>query len=565
MKATKKIVCLALAMLLAGLALVMPVSAAKTMPLVIVDGINSTRLYTNFGTKEQKEAFFGKDTDIETLVAEATGAFLLGTVKYGAQNKNFEALAGEVVPVLNKYFDPVSYNLDGTPKHELGFYKTDKPISKYTEAQKAERFTSFVLETAKVYGEDRTYSFAYDWTADPIETAKELNKFIAEVKVKEGCKKVNVAAMSMGSVMMLSYLAEYGGKNVHNVVFASPAWQGTSIVGNLFTGNIELDIFAVENFLVKSADVSATTHIAAYITSFIASYEGLSHEYFGDINQAIQGLLPYVYRDSIIPLIAGMPGLWSLVPAEDYDNAKAFLFPDGINKDLEAIIDEYHDIQVSAEKIIKSAKRDGMRFSIVCGYNRQMIPLNKEYEQSDEVIDVKYMSGGATCALYLQAHDDWGQIYNQKIKDGHNHVSWDYKIDASTCMFPETTWFIKNMSHSDYSADNGTLDTINWLLNNNTDSAYTIRKDKAKHPQFSLYNTYKRHVTPIAVDGVLGDIDGSGAVNTLDAKLALKIASKQIKQQDKHLTYGDIDDDGEITTADARLILHIAAGISYSI
>ena len=565
MKATKKIVCLALAMLLAGLALVMPVSAAKTMPLVIVDGINSTRLYTNFGTKEQKEAFFGKDTDIETLVAEATGAFLLGTVKYGAQNKNFEALAGEVVPVLNKYFDPVSYNLDGTPKHELGFYKTDKPISKYTEAQKAERFTSFVLETAKVYGEDRTYSFAYDWTADPIETAKELNKFIAEVKVKEGCKKVNVAAMSMGSVMMLSYLAEYGGKNVHNVVFASPAWQGTSIVGNLFTGNIELDIFAVENFLVKSADVSATTHIAAYITSFIVSYEGLSHEYFGDINQAIQGLLPYVYRDSIIPLIAGMPGLWSLVPAEDYDNAKAFLFPDGINKDLEAIIDEYHDIQVSAEKIIKSAKRDGMRFSIVCGYNRQMIPLNKEYEQSDEVIDVKYMSGGATCALYLQAHDDWGQIYNQKIKDGHNHVSWDYKIDASTCMFPETTWFIKNMSHSDYSADNGTLDTINWLLNNNTDSAYTIRKDKAKHPQFSLYNTYKRHVTPIAVDGVLGDIDGSGAVNTLDAKLALKIASKQIKQQDKHLTYGDIDDDGEITTADARLILHIAAGISYSI
>lgn len=43
MKATKKIVCLALAIVLAGLALVMPVSAAKTTPLIIVDGINSTR------------------------------------------------------------------------------------------------------------------------------------------------------------------------------------------------------------------------------------------------------------------------------------------------------------------------------------------------------------------------------------------------------------------------------------------------------------------------------------------------------------------------------------------
>ena len=247
MKATKKIVCLALAVLLAGLALIMPVSAAETMPLVIVDGINSTRLYTNFGTENQKEAFFGADTDIETLVAEASGAFLLGCVKYGGHNKSFEALAGEVVPVLNKYFDAVSYNQDGTAKHELGFYKTDKTIAEYTEEEKSQRFTSFVLETAKVYGEEHTYSFAYDWTADPIETAKELNQFIGEVKAKEGCKKVNVAAMSMGSVMMLSYLAEFGGSNVKNLVFASPAWQGTSIVGNLFTGNIELDIFAVEN------------------------------------------------------------------------------------------------------------------------------------------------------------------------------------------------------------------------------------------------------------------------------------------------------------------------------
>lgn len=565
MKATKKIVCLALAIVLAGLALVMPVSAAKTMPLVIVDGINSTRLYTNFGTEDQKEAFFGNDTDVEALITDVGGAFISGCIKYGLDDKNYESLATSFIPALNKYFEPISYNTDGTPVNELGFYETKKTIAEYTEEEKAERFTSFVLETAKVYGEENTYSFAYDWTADPTEVADELNKFIAYVKVQEGCKKVNVAAMSMGSVIMLSYLSEYGGKNVNNVVFASPAWQGTSIVGNLFTGDIELDIFAVENFLVKSADVSATTHIAAYIISFIASYEGLSHEYFGDINQPIQGTLPYVYRDSIIPLVAGMPGLWSLVPAEDFENAKTFLFPDGIDENLEGIINAYHDIQVNAKQVIEDAQDDGMRFGIVCGYNRQMIPLNEEYEQSDEVIDVKYMSGGATCALYLQAHDDWAQVYTQKIKDGHNHISWDYKVDASTCMFPEQTWFLKNMSHSDYNADNGTLDTIVWLLNNTTKKAYTVHTDKENHPQFSLYNTYKRKVTPISVDGLLGDVDGSGAVNTLDAKLALKLASGQVKVKEKHLTYGDIDDDGEITTADVRLILHIAAELPYSI
>ncbi len=561
MKATKKIVCLALAILLAGLALVMPVSAAKTTPLVIVDGFNSTKLYTNFGTEDQKEAFFGSDTDVATMIEEVGGAFIGGCIQFGLADKDYEKFADSFIPTLNKYFDPISYSTDGTPNHELGFYKTDKTIAEYTEEEKAERFTSFVLETAKVYGEDNTFSFSYDWTADPTETAKELNKFIGEVKVKTNSRKVNVVAMSMGSVIMLSYLQAYGGRSVNNLVFASPAWQGTSIVGNLFTGDIELDIFAVENFLVKSADVSATTHIAAYIISFIASYEGLSHEYFGDINKNIQGVLPYVYEDSIIPLMAGMPGIWSLVPAEDFEAAKAFLFPEGVDANLEAMIDKYHGIQTDAQAVIERAEKQGMRFGIVCGYNRQMIPLNEEYKQSDEVIDVEYMTGGATCALYLQAYDDWAQVYNQKIKDGHNHISWDYKVDASTCMFPEQTWLIKNMSHSDYNADNGTLDTIIWLLN--ADKQYTVHTDKENHPQFSLYNTYKRHVTPIAVDGLLGDVDGSGAVNTLDARLALKIASGQKTATETQILFGDIDDDGKITTADARYILHIAAGVAF--
>ena len=561
MKATKKIVCLALAIVLAGLALVMPVSAAKTTPLIIVDGINSTRLYTNFGTEDQKEAFFGSDTDIGKMIEEVGAAFISGCIQFGLADKDYEKFADSFIPTLNKYFEPVSYSTDGTPNNELGFYKTDKTIAEYTEEEKAQRFTSFVLETAEVYGEDNTYSFSYDWTADPTETAKELNKFIGEVKVKTNSRKVNVVAMSMGSVIMLSYLEAYGGRSINNLVFASPAWQGTSIVGNLFTGNIELDIFAVENFLVKSADVSATTHIAAYIISFIASYEGLSHEYFGDINKNIQGVLPYVYEDSLIPLMGGMPGLWSLLPAEDFEAAKAFMFPEGVDPNLEAMIDNYHDVQTNAQTIIENAEKQGMRFGIVCGYNRQMIPLNEEYRQSDEVIDVEYMTGGATCALYLQAHDDWAQVYNQKIKDGHNHISWDYKIDASTWMFPEQTWLIKNMSHSDYNADNGTLDTIIWLLN--ADKQYTVHTDKENHPQFSLYNTYKRHVTPIAVDGLLGDVDGSGAVNTLDARLALKIASGQKTATETQILYGDIDDDGKITTADARYILHIAAGVAF--
>ncbi len=563
MKATKKIVCLTLAMVMVALAFVMPVAAADDMPLVIVDGFASTKLYTDFGTENQKEAFFGSDTDIEAMITDVGGAFLGGLIKYGYNDKDFEAFADSFIPALNKYFEPIAYNTDGTPKSDIGYYVTDKPIAEYTDEEKANLFTTYTLDTAKLYGEDKAYCFSYDWRKSPIDLAEELKDFINDVRAKEGAKKVNVVCLSLGSAVMLAYLDANGGKRINNCVFASPAWQGTSLVGNLFSGNIELDIYAVENYLVKSADVSATTHIAAYIISFIASYEGLSHEYFGDINAAIQGVIPYVYEDSLIPLMAGMPGLWALVPGEDYEAAKDFLFPEGIDPNLEAIIDPYNEIQTNAKQIIEDAQDDGMRFSIVCGYNRQMVPVSSEYKQSDEVIDVEYMTGGATCALYLQAHDDWGQVYTQQVKDGHNHISWDYKLDMSTAMFPEQTWLIKNMKHSQYNADDGTLDTIIWLLK--ADEQYTVQTDKENHPQFSLYNTYKRHVTPITIDGLLGDVDNSGAVNTVDAKLALKIAAGQVKATDYQLEVGDIDEDGEITTVDVRYILHIAGEIPYVI
>ena len=563
MKATKKIVCLTLAIVLAALAFIMPVSAAGATPLVIVDGFNSTKLYKNFGTENETEAFFGDDTDVETMITEVGGAFITGCIKYGYADKDYEAFSQSFIPTLNKYFEPIAYNTDGTPKDTtIGFYRTTDAIADYSAEEKA-NLTTFATETAKGYGEENTYNFSYDWRADPVEVAEELNDFIGEIKVKTNSRKVNVVALSLGSAIVLAYLAEHGGNDINNLVFASPAWQGTSLVGNLFSGNVELDIYAVENYLVKSADVSATTHIAAYIISFIASYEGLSHEYFGDLNATLQGVLPYVYRDTLIPLMAGMPGLWALVPDEDFVAAKDFLFPEGVDANLEAIINKYHDIQIDAKNIIEDAEDDGMNFGIVLGYNRQMVPINEEYEQSDEVIDVANMSGGATCALYLQAYDDWGQVYNQKIKDGHNHLSWDYKIDASTCMFPEQTWFIKNMKHSGYNLQEGTLDTILWLLN--AKEQYTVFSDKENHPQFSLYNTYKRKVTPIVLEGIMGDLDGSGAVNTLDARIALKLASGQLIPTDEQLLFGDIDEDGEITTVDARCILCIAAGVPYQV
>lgn len=561
MKATKKIVSVILAITLAVVAFVMPVSAAKVYPLVIVDGIFSTPLYKNVGTDEETPAFAGDDAALEAMVKDIVGSFIGGCISFGVAKKDFNAFADKFYPVLNKYIEPIGFNTDGTPiDATVGLVQNTKSMADYTDEEKA-GLSVFADAYAKEFGEENVYNFSYDWRLSPIDSAVALDEYINNLKEEIGVKKVNVVAHSMGATVVLAYLSAFGGENINNLVFTSPAWQGTSLAGNIATNNIEFDMFTVENYLVQMANVSATTHITAFIISYIATYDGLSKEYFGDINKAVAGILPRLYTDTVIPYIAGMPGFWSLLPAEDFEAGKDFLFADGIDVALEAKINAYYDIQTNAKSIVEDAMDEGMNFGIVVGYNCQMIPISDEYEQSDTIIDVKYASGGATCSQYLQAFDDWTNIYKQAVKDGHNHVSWDYKIDASTCMFPEQTWFYKNLQHNNYNVDYGTTDLVMWLLS--AEEQMTIQSDRENYPQFSLYNTYKRKVTPINVDGIIGDLDNSGAITTVDARLALKLAAGQKKPSEDQLVLGDIDEDGDITTTDAKDILAMAAGIDF--
>ncbi len=564
MKATKKIVSITLAIVLVALAFVMPVSAAKTYPLIVIDGFASSELYIDLGTENEKPAFDTSEAGAEAMGTEIAVAFIKGFIKAGltTQYKDYDKVADEIFPVINKYLKDIGYNTDGTPMNStVGVKKSDKAMSEYTAEEQAE-FSAFAQEYSKKYGAEYVYTFSYDWRADPIAVAEEFAEYVEMVKEETGAKRVNVVAHSMGANILLCYLNANGGKSLRNVVFTSPAWQGTSLAGSIFVSDIELADFSLENFLVQLGNDNFFTHVIAFAISYVASDEGLpGEEYTPAINHTLQQLLPRAYSDTIIPYIAGMPGIWSLVPDDYFEAAKKFLFPDGVNENLEEMIDAYHEIQVNGEKIIKDAmKNDGMRFGIVCGYNCQMIPINDDYQQSDTIIDVKYMSGKASCSDYLQAYDDWGKIYNQEVKDAHNHISWDYKVDASTSVFRENVWFIKNMQHNEFSAETGTINVVMWLLG--ATEQYDVHTDE-KYPQFSLYNTYKKTTTPVNVEYGIGDVDQSGAVTGADARLALQMAAGIKTPTEDQLILGDIDEDGEITIDDARMILCMAAGIAY--
>ena len=573
MKATKKIVSIVLAIVLATAGLVVPVSAARTVPLVYVGGFCTTTLYKNFDENvdikdAQPNAVFSEES-ITQLIENVAPSFLKDVVSFGIANKDYEKFAENLIPAINEFLAPVGCNPDGTSMDStVGFYQNWEPMSVYEEDGEIEYrdgFKDVCYKYAEEYGSENVYSFQYDWRMSAMDNAVKLNEYIEHVKELSDARKVNIIAHSQGSTVVLAYLNAFGGNNVNALTFLCPAWLGTGIAGSLFNGNIHLDVYTMENYLVQLGNKSATTHLIGFMITLIADFQGgLFGEFFGDLDIVIQGLLPYLYRDTVVPYIGGMAGMWDLVPFDMYEDAKKFFYNNeeiasgDVAEALEVKVGAYKALQDGAKTVIDAAIEDGMKFYNIVGYNCQMIPLNDGPEMGDTVIETRYASGGAKCAYYLQSFDDFNNVYTQEVNDAHDHVSWDCKVDASTCMYPEYTWFIKNMQHSGEPLQVGASKLAVWLLGQKNQAEVTT--DTAEHPQFMLYNTYKRKLT-IMTGGKLGDLDGSTKVTVEDARIALKIASAQIEPTEAQFALGDVDEDGEITTNDAEMILYVAAGI----
>jgi len=168
-----------------------------------------------------------------------------------------------------------------------------------------------------------------------------------------------------------------------------------------------------------------------------------------------------VYDELLIETFGYMPGVWSLVPDDYYEDAKAYMLNSEINAILIEKIDRYHyDVQCKADQLLQAAIDNGVIVGIISNYGLYGCPVSANPDaQTDYLIDTVYTSGGATCA---ELGSTLGDDYEQAVNCGHNHISADRVIDASTCMFPEYTWFVKGMQHVKFNSDYRNL--VYWIL-----------------------------------------------------------------------------------------------------
>ncbi len=391
-------------------------------PVIYVAALGSATVYENPGTEDER-ALFRPET--APLIAEALSVILpaVPALVAGDYDKFGDALIGFV----NSAFGALALDGDGNSKENV-----------YAPEEFPEDGTHSI---------EHSYYFGYDFRLDPYEHADRLNQWIQQIKLLTGHDKVQLKASSMGGVVTMAYLERYGTEDIETIIFQNCPIQGTAVAGELFCRKFEINKDALVNYALDAIPSLEQDFLQGFLYGLATALDdvGVWSLLLSLADPIVENLLDRVYDEALIPIFGSLPGIWSFVPDEYYEEAKTVMVNEETQAGLIKKLDAYHyNVQVKAPEILSKANED-VKIYIVAGYDIQRTPLVSAYmNTSDGTVDTKYASVGAVTA---DIRSTLPEGYTQKLDDGHNHISPDFAIDASTCALPEQTWFIKDMLH----------------------------------------------------------------------------------------------------------------------
>ena len=435
------------------------------IPVINVDGIATRDLYRDIGTAQEKQIFYPPVDDLTATLKK-----LIQPVMRLLVDKNWNAFGDKLISGAKELIGDIACNPDGLSKDNVSIKD------------------EFYFPAGYQY--DRNLYFSYDWRLDPMDNSKKLNDYIQFVLEKTGSDKVALIPNSMGCTVVMAYLQQFGTDDVESVVMRSSAFQGVSLVGELFIKQLQINKHAVTGYIRGFLkEDSQSKQIGLMIT--VLDMLGIVDLVISIVDELLMQLTDRVYDEMLIETFGYMPGVWSLVPDLYFEKAKTTMLDSEINAELIRKIDYYHyEVQSKSKEILQDAMNSGVTVALISNYNLYGCPITENPDaQTDFLIDTVYTSGGATCAPLKST---LGSTYVQAVDCGHNHISPDNIIDASTCMFPEYTWFVKGMIHTNFNSDYNEL--VNWILSAETQPDIF---SNAGFPQYLQLNMTDNTLSPV--------------------------------------------------------------------
>ena len=131
----------------------------------------------------------------------------------------------------------------------------------------------------------------------------------------------------------------------------------------------------------------------------------------------------------------------------------------------------------SAEDFKKMCDDAGVKVSFVSHYNSKQLPIYSGYKaHGDGVLESCCTSGGGTFANYGATLSD-AEIAGVAPE----LISPDRVANASTCLYKDTTWIVKNAKHVGCKDNSDHTEFAIWLLTRDTQP--TVYTDSA-YPRF---------------------------------------------------------------------------------
>lgn len=311
------------------------------------------------------------------------------------------------------------------------------------------------------------HRFNYDWRLSVEYNAELLDKYISNVLSNTGATKVNLVGRCLGGNIISAYLqnaSEASIERLNKVVMYIPSTLGVEFISALFSGNIVLDPDAIDNYVNRSLvdndilGMSEDDPLVGTLTTIISFVNeiyvlGFGADVVERIVQAVKDdALARILRDSY----ASFPSFWSMVCPDDVEEAIALVYnTDELQEEYAGMIAKirsYHqNVQLKAEAKMAELQAAGLDIMVISKYNYADFPLSADAaQQSDGTAATTATSFGATVADYGTTLTD--KYIKNMNKADKKYLSADKMIDASTCVLPNTTWFIKNCYHDDFPA-----------------------------------------------------------------------------------------------------------------
>ncbi len=422
----------------------------QNVPVIIVRGMDFGGLYLDCGTENEKPAM---SLDAGEIVKDALIAIGKGIAKF-----SLDAVIDEIAAVAYDIFENISMDENGDSLYNVGVPKYPESADKYENLRDGEGFEYGMVRTCiETFGEGHTYYINYDWRLDPYVVADDINAAVESAISNTGHSKVNIVCCSMGGIMTIAYLTEYGYEKVNRCLFMSSTFCGAQVASDLLCGKVDITADNLYNML---KDLTANQSVLSFFVDavyFVGGFKALTKV----TDFILENYKDKIYADTIIPIFGKMLTLWGLAQPEDYEDAINYVFG-GRTKENETFLkraDALQDMMNGRTALINEMIDNGVGIAVVAHYDAPLIPAYENaHFNGDGILETYQMSGYATVAPYGKTLSD------DYVAKNPEYLSPDRVVDLSTALFPEYTYIIKGAPHVSGSYGTDYADFLVWLL-----------------------------------------------------------------------------------------------------